>query len=413
MNPNDKKIIEYLSEIYAGAAATRALWLWAGGVESELEYGKSTIDGWTRMWAKAKDGKGATPVAVIREALFDYPGDEKLLELMDGLADEIFENGRTAAAVLAALLETLEPDFDQKRLWAALQSFPEKSLDESLAAIFSSIQGKFPHTDEPPSEDGTPDTATSSGSDTETTTPEKEDTEPEESSSEELESETPKTEERADMSGVRGNLEKALEIILSEKPVPPPGALAEGMKMLLEQIPKNDLNSNTPDFQSLAEEMEAVLVPAASKSKAIPSNNEETSEKPLPASELSEKIDQETDLAGTDEKLAKENGSGESEPMQTEDAQSPENSTATDNVSLSESETSQPEEFATLMKKMPPFLEELRKMASSSGDPFYLSVVNGLEKQFLCFKDMVEGIPPHSLEAVSKACIQALWGTKG
>lgn len=376
MNPNDKKIIEYLSEIYAGATATRALWLWGGGVESELEYGKSTIDGWTRMWAKAKDGQEATPVAVIREALFDYPGDEKLLELMDGLADEIFENGRTAAAVLAALLETLEPDFDQKRLWAVLQSFPEKSLDESLAAIFSSMQGKFPHTDEPPSEDGTPDTATSSGSDTETTTPEKEDTEPEESSSEELESETPKTEEQADMSGIRGSLKKTLEIILAEKPVPPPGTLAEGMKMLLEQIPKNVANSNTPDFQSLAEEMEAVLVPAAaSKSKAIPSNNEETSEKPSPASELSEKID-------------------------------------ADNVSLSESETSQPKEFATLMEKMPTFLEELRKMASSSGDPFYLSVVNGLEKQFSCFKDMVAGRPPHSLEAVSKACIQALWGTK-
>ena len=121
---NDSAVIEFLAKFYPGPVASRALWLWAGGKEDEIEYKPQPLEQWHHLWNKARQSAGVTPATILRETLFDRPGHPELLGFLDTLTSETFPEGQSAAVVLVKQLEMLDPDFDPVLFYANLVSNP-------------------------------------------------------------------------------------------------------------------------------------------------------------------------------------------------------------------------------------------------------------------------------------------------
>jgi len=143
-------IVPLLAERYPGALDTRALWCWAGGRPEEVVFDDPPSQRWAVLWSKARNGAAATAIALVREMLFDRPGDEALLRILDRLAQEAYPRWKGAAVVLGTQIEALAPSFEAHGLWAALQSFPPLDTllphpgDCAFAAMASTFQGRFP-----------------------------------------------------------------------------------------------------------------------------------------------------------------------------------------------------------------------------------------------------------------------------
>ena len=135
MDAMEDEIIGYLSGKYVGPVATRALWGWAGGKEDEVVYFESSIEQWRALWKKARGGASVSPLALLREALLDDPGNSFLINSIEGLGGDIFPEGRTAAEMLMVLTEEIKPDFNQNRLTLSLEKFPECEKEHAFAAL--------------------------------------------------------------------------------------------------------------------------------------------------------------------------------------------------------------------------------------------------------------------------------------
>jgi hypothetical protein len=140
---DEQKVIDYLSENYAGSTAARALWMWAGGRREDIEYTAAAKEQWGLLWAEAKNLQGATPLSLVREALFDHPGDEALFGFLDALAEQDLPEWRETAGLFLAQLQTLAPEFDPQAIWAASQSMPALTADSHLAVLASTLRDLF------------------------------------------------------------------------------------------------------------------------------------------------------------------------------------------------------------------------------------------------------------------------------
>lgn len=95
---------------------------------------------WTGLWQIAREETGATPITLIREALFDYPDDDELFSFLDGLAEENIPGWEETAGVFLVQLEKLAPEFEPARVQAAALSLPELPPDQALALIGSTFR---------------------------------------------------------------------------------------------------------------------------------------------------------------------------------------------------------------------------------------------------------------------------------
>jgi hypothetical protein len=140
---DEQKVIDYLSENYAGSTAARALWMWAGGRREDIEYTAASQEQWGLLWAEAKKLQGAAPISLVREALFDHPHEEALFGFLDALAEQGLPEWRETAGVFLSQLKNLAPEFDPQALWAASQSMPALTADSHLAVIASTLRDLF------------------------------------------------------------------------------------------------------------------------------------------------------------------------------------------------------------------------------------------------------------------------------
>ncbi len=158
MKLKEEEVVAYLVKEYPGPVAARGLWTWAGGQAAEMVFEKPARAQWEKLWALAGEEAPPSRIALLREALFDHPGDAALLGFLDAVSDDTFAPGRPAAGVLFFLFEKLAPEFDDEGLKAALTAFPlgliedpddpeapsdERVVDAMLAAAASSFQGAW------------------------------------------------------------------------------------------------------------------------------------------------------------------------------------------------------------------------------------------------------------------------------
>lgn len=138
-----QNIFTYLAKNYGGMVATRALWQWAGGSPADVVYENSAIERWAVMWEKASEDDKLTSVSLVREALFDQPGNPLLMAYLDSLSDETFGEARISAKLIYPLIESLSPEFIPSSLWPLLQAFPEISAQQTFVALAPLLQKKI------------------------------------------------------------------------------------------------------------------------------------------------------------------------------------------------------------------------------------------------------------------------------
>lgn len=119
------ELTEWLSHHYPGATAARSLWLWAGGLETDMIYAETGAKQWTAILNRANELDRVSRISILREALFDYPGDEILISQLIEIAKDISEADQTIAEILVLQLMESAPDFDQDEIMAALHIIPD------------------------------------------------------------------------------------------------------------------------------------------------------------------------------------------------------------------------------------------------------------------------------------------------
>jgi len=280
---DEKKVTDYLSANYPGSTAARALWMWAGGSREEIEYKTAAQEQWSLLWAEAKKLQSATPLPLVREALFDHPDEEMLFGFLDGLAEQDFSEWRETARLLLVQLEKLAPDFDLQAIWAASQSLPELTADLYLAVIASTLKGLF------------------SGEH-------------------------------------RKVLEERFQTLKEGVQIPPPTAVADGMQLIvLPVIPELVVFDDKSQFGDGAVKIRALLKAATDSSR---------------------------------------------------------------------------ETLMPVIEKMPEYIDNLRKLATKSGEKELEAAVSGIERQLACLEKMANGEDPPAVENISQACVHLIWCTR-
>jgi len=104
VNALDESAVALLGRRYGGTVATRGLWQWSGGLAETIPFAEPPSHAWSELWALARNGSSVTPVALLRQVLFDEPGDGETLRLLAELAAESAADRKGAAERLVAEL---------------------------------------------------------------------------------------------------------------------------------------------------------------------------------------------------------------------------------------------------------------------------------------------------------------------
>ncbi len=103
----DATILEFLNEHYPTSTCLRALLGWAGRAPGHLPPDTKVAELWSSIWQELPldAQEGASRVRLLREALFDRPGDSQLLEVCSALAGVEYPATQAGASGLLQLLE--------------------------------------------------------------------------------------------------------------------------------------------------------------------------------------------------------------------------------------------------------------------------------------------------------------------
>lgn len=205
MSVDKSAAVAKLAEYYPGVLAARAVWTWAGGDRESVPLDPPPSDQWEQLWDQSREDGGIGAVALLREALFDRPGDEALLGFLDALGQETFPDGPAAGTVLVDLITELGPGGSPDALSAALAAFPDRDGNETFAAIAPILAGKLTEAD-------------------------------------------------------RSGLETALDGAAAGD-APSAGEYADGLWRLIDRIPELTDAAKSPDHESVAGEMKELLAP--------------------------------------------------------------------------------------------------------------------------------------------------------
>jgi len=140
---DDDNVIEYLADNYNGPVASRGLWGWAGGQEKDVDYSPDRIQGWRAMWTKARDDVGPAPISIIREALFDHPGNPKLLLFLNALASEFTEEWKELGILVVAMLKKIGDFSEKEELLPVLLTAPDDVEGHFFAVLASAVNKMF------------------------------------------------------------------------------------------------------------------------------------------------------------------------------------------------------------------------------------------------------------------------------
>ncbi len=138
MPVNENTIIDYLAEKYGSSISKRALWSWCGGAEADVIYDLPPLDGWGLMWEKSGEHKAPSRIGLVREMLFDSPGEKVLLGYLGELAAERFKTEKGVADFFLFLLA--RTGATEHRLAALLYLLQDIPPDCVLATTAPAIQ---------------------------------------------------------------------------------------------------------------------------------------------------------------------------------------------------------------------------------------------------------------------------------
>ena len=122
---NQDASIAWLTQHYPGPTAARALWLWAGGKETDMVYTDTAEEQWPALFKLARELDSISWISIFREALFDYPGDETILSELLEIPRDVPDADQTLSELFAVQLTELAPGLDPGGILAALHVIPD------------------------------------------------------------------------------------------------------------------------------------------------------------------------------------------------------------------------------------------------------------------------------------------------
>jgi len=136
---NHRALVEFFAANYPTLMAIRGIWERAGGRAGDLIVGSErAIDIWSDLWQRAEQG-AVNPVALVREALIQFPGNPELLKYLRSQASP--ESLRAAESIVLEL-ERLDGGSSPESLLPRLKAFDGKP-DEAFSALALSLQGRL------------------------------------------------------------------------------------------------------------------------------------------------------------------------------------------------------------------------------------------------------------------------------
>lgn len=140
MSPEDRDVVDFLAEHYPGSIAARTLWERAGGRVMDVPHGADRPrDQWHLLWRNAIAGGHATPTALVREALLEFPGSKPLLRWLR--AQTSVEDQQVADVVVTQIASP-----DEALAPAALEQILRPlapSRDGSFALLAPALEGQI------------------------------------------------------------------------------------------------------------------------------------------------------------------------------------------------------------------------------------------------------------------------------
>lgn len=135
------EVVSYLVRRYPGVSATRAMWSWAGGSATTAPLEGEAEALWRAGWEAAgapADGERPAPsqVALVREALYDEPGEPLLLDYLFAEACERHDERLADAVILfEALARAVAVAAPTELVAATLAAFGVGSWEEAFVCL--------------------------------------------------------------------------------------------------------------------------------------------------------------------------------------------------------------------------------------------------------------------------------------
>lgn len=124
--------VAWLDRRYPSRTAARALWRWSGADPAPVE-GPGEGPTWPRLWPLAVAHDGG--VSLMREALFDHPGDPDLVDWIARLAERECLSVLEQAPAVASRFEAIRAELTPAGVRGVLRALPATTTREAFAAM--------------------------------------------------------------------------------------------------------------------------------------------------------------------------------------------------------------------------------------------------------------------------------------
>lgn len=131
--------VKLLAGRYPGTVAREALWRHAGGEGSRAPHADTPEASWREALRRACEGGVVTPMAMLRELLFDQPGHAEALRLVAAVTGGRL---RHEADLLVEMSCDEAYPLDDSLLYAMLWSFPVTGVEDAFAALAVALDGR-------------------------------------------------------------------------------------------------------------------------------------------------------------------------------------------------------------------------------------------------------------------------------
>ena len=142
-DPLELRATDLLTTVFDADLAARGLWLWAGGDGNALVFASDARETLRGIWRMARAGGDGRPActALLREALFESPGDLAALRLSRELVEEASTDWMDQVAVTALHLGRAPGGAwkDDSQLAIALATLPEMPPTTLVIALAASL----------------------------------------------------------------------------------------------------------------------------------------------------------------------------------------------------------------------------------------------------------------------------------
>ena len=142
-DPLELRATELLTTVFDADLAARGLWLWAGGDGNTLVFASDARETLRGIWRMARAGGDGRPAcaALLREALFESPGDLAALRLSRDLVEEASTDWMDQVAVTALHLGRASGGAwkDDSQLAIALATLPEMPPTTLVLALAATL----------------------------------------------------------------------------------------------------------------------------------------------------------------------------------------------------------------------------------------------------------------------------------